>query len=161
PVCHLVFENINKDESRHIAVDFSVLDELGHAKLRKLFIDLVGRNASPGLILGAVMYIPLLNRMRNNIVEMGLDPARFYSALNRFTKLGERSEAAARVPLYKVVKWHAGMVINQKHPYHLLANSMVWASERVPARMLPGLPTWFREITYEPVSVGTAGRNVA
>ncbi|MDT4939918.1 MAG: hypothetical protein QOJ34_7 [Pseudonocardiales bacterium] len=161
PVCHQVFEKINNDESRHIAVDFAVLDELGHAKLRKLLIDLVGRNASPGLILGAVMYIPLLNRMRNNIVEMGLDPARFYSALNRFTKLGERSEATARVPLYKVVKWHAGMVINQKHPYHLLANSMVWASERVPARLLPGLPTWFREITYEPVSVGTAGRNVA
>ena len=31
PVCHQVFEKINNDESRHIAVDFEVLDMIGHA----------------------------------------------------------------------------------------------------------------------------------
>lgn len=160
PVCHQVFEKINNDESRHIAVDFEVLDLLGHAKARKLLIDFVGTTVSPSVILGTVMYLPLLNRMRNNIVGMGFDPKRFYVSVNRFKRMGDRGERTARVPLFHVVKWHAGMVVNPRHPYHLLANSMVWASERVPTRLLPGIPSWVREITYEPVSVGT-GRDVA
>lgn len=154
PVCHQVFEKINNDESRHIAVDFEVLNLLGHATTRRLLIDLVGKTASPGLVVGMAMYIPLLNRMRNNIVDMGLQPERLYNAMLRFSKLAERGDHARRVPLYHVIKWQAGMVINPKHPYHLLANSMVWASEKVPAPLLPGLPTWFREITYRPVSSG-------
>jgi hypothetical protein len=160
PVCHQVFEKINNDESRHIAVDFEVLNLLGHARARKLLIDFVGTTVSPSVLLGMLMYLPLLNRMRNNIVAMGFDPTRFYASMDRFTRLGERGEWTARLPLYRVVKWHAGMVVNPKHPYHLLANGMVWASERVPARLLPAVPSWVREITHEPVSVGTK-RDVA
>jgi len=40
-----VFEKINNDESRHLVVDFEVLDMIGHAKIRRLLIDFVGRNA--------------------------------------------------------------------------------------------------------------------
>ncbi len=47
PVCHQVFEKINSDESRHIAVDFEVLNMIGHAKARKLAIDFVGSVLSP------------------------------------------------------------------------------------------------------------------
>ena len=154
PVCHQVFERINNDESRHIAVDFEVLNMLGHAKARKLAIEFVGNVASPGLIVGAVMYLPLLNRMRNNIVGMGLDPERLYAAMSRFKKLGERGEWTPRVPLYQVLKWHAGMVVNSRHPYHLLANSMVKASDLVPTFLLGPIPTWFKELTYEPISAG-------
>jgi hypothetical protein len=156
PVCHQVFEKINNDESRHIAVDFAVLDMIGHATVRRLAVEFVGRFASPGLIIGMLMYMPLLNRMRNNIVGMGLQPERLYAAMERFEKLGARGESTHRVPLYQVVRWHARMVTNPRHPYHLLANSMVWASAQVPARLLPAVPTWFREITYVPVSRGTA-----
>ena len=46
PVCHQVFEKINNDESRHIAVDFEVLDMIGHAHARKL-ADRVRRPTSP------------------------------------------------------------------------------------------------------------------
>jgi hypothetical protein len=161
PVCHQVFERINNDESRHIAVDFIVLDMLGHAKARKLMVDFVGNVASPGLIIGMVMYLPLLNRMRNNIVAMGFDANRFYSALSRFTRFGERGDYTERLPLYQVVKWHAGMVINPRHPYHLLANGMVWASDRIPQRLLPGVPVWVREVTHQPVSRGLVRRRQA
>jgi hypothetical protein len=162
PVCHQVFEKINNDESRHIAVDFEVLDRLGHARARKLAIDFVGNLASPGLIIGAAMYIPLLNRTRNSIVEMGLDPERLYAALGRFKKLGERGDGAPRLPLYQVVKWHAAMVTDPRHPYHLLANSMVWVSDRLPTALMPTIPTWFRELTYQPVSTGvTAAERAA
>lgn len=161
PVCHQVFDKINNDESRHIAVDFEVLDMIGHARARKLAIEFVSSVASPGLIVGMIMYLPLLNRMRNNLVDMGLQPERLYAAMSRFKKLGERGEATNRVPLYQVLKWHSAMVINPKHPYHLLANSMLWASERYPRVLLKPIPTWFREIRYEPVSRTTKIADIA
>lgn len=154
PVCHQVFERINNDESRHIAVDFEVLNMLGHARARRLAIEFVANVASPGLIVGAVMYLPLLNRVRNEIVGMGFEPERLYGAMNRFKKLGDRGEWTHRLPLYQVLKWHSAMVVNSRHPYHLLANAMVVASDFYPKFLLKPIPTWFRELTYEPVSRG-------
>ena len=80
PVCHQVFEKINNDESRHLVVDFEVLDVIGHATARRLAVDFVGNIASPALIIGALMYVPLLNRALNEITEMGLDPERLRNA---------------------------------------------------------------------------------
>src|SRR5712672_3230950 len=78
PVCHQVFEKINNDESRHIAVDFEVLNMIGSAKARRLAIEFIGNVASPGLIIGALMYAPLLNRVRNELGAMGMEPERLY-----------------------------------------------------------------------------------
>jgi len=155
PVCHQVFAKINNDESRHIAVDFEVLNRLGHANVRKLAIEFVGTVATPALIVGALMYIPLLNRVRNEVTGMGFEPERLYAAMNRFTRLGERGENTNRVPLYQVLKWHSAMVVNPKHPYHLLANTMVRLSDFYPRALLKPIPTWFKELTYEPVSKTT------
>lgn len=152
PVCHQVFEKINNDESRHIAVDFEVLNMIGNAQARKLLIDFVGAVASPGLIIGALMYVPLLNRMRNNIVDMGLDPERLYAAMARFERLGARGEHTWKVPLYQVLKVHSAMVVNPKHPYHLIAIPMVKLSDAYPKALFRPIPSWFKELTYEPVS---------
>src|SRR5271166_5819579 len=84
PVCHQVFEKINNDESRHIAVDFDVLNMIGHGKARRLAVEFVGNVASPAVIVGAVMYVPLLNRVRNEIIGMGMEPERLYNAMKRF-----------------------------------------------------------------------------
>ncbi|CAN3127555.1 ferritin-like domain-containing protein [Mycobacterium sp. smrl_JER01] len=152
PVCHQVFEKINNDESRHIAVDFEVLNMIGHADLRRLAIEFVGNVATPGLIIGALMYIPLLNRIRNEIVGMGLEPERLYNAVKRFQTLGERGEFTHRVPTYRVLRRHAAMVVKPRHPYHLLANSMVWASDLYPRVLLKPIPSWFKELTHEPAA---------
>jgi hypothetical protein len=89
-------------------------------------------------------------------------PERLYTALLRFRKLGERGDATHRVPLYQVLKVHADMVVNSKHPYHLLANTMVTLSEHYPQRLFRPIPTWFKELTYEPVSKGvTKGMDAA
>jgi hypothetical protein len=104
PVCHQVFEKINNDESRHLAVDFDVLDMIGHAKARQLAIQFVGNVASPAIIVGALMYVPLLNRALNNIVGMGMERERLYNAMMRFKSLGERSDFTWRVPTYQVLK---------------------------------------------------------
>ena len=81
---------------------------IGHAKARKLAIEFVGNVASPGLIIGALMYVPLLNRVRNEIAGMGMEPERLYNAMKRFKQLGERGERTWRVPAYQVLKRHAG-----------------------------------------------------
>ncbi|OBF19816.1 ferritin-like domain-containing protein [Mycobacterium kubicae] len=152
PVCHQVFEKINNDESRHIAVDFAVLDMIGHATARRLAIEFVGTVATPGLIIGALMYIPLLNRIRNEMAGMGMEAERLYNAVKRFKQLGERGESTPRVPAYRVLRRHAAMVVNPQHPYHLLANSMVWLSERYPRPLLKPVPSWFKELTYRPAA---------
>ncbi|MGE5695395.1 MAG: ferritin-like domain-containing protein [Candidatus Sericytochromatia bacterium] len=152
PVCHQVFEKINNDESRHLVVDFEVLDMIGHAKARQLAIQFVGNVASPAIIIGALMYVPLLNRALNTIVGMGMEPERLYHAMMRFKQLGERGEASWRVPTYQVLKRHAAMVVNPSHPYHLLANSMVWLSDRYPRALLRPIPSWVKELTHEPAA---------
>jgi rubrerythrin len=139
PVCHQVFEKINNDESRHLVVDFEVLDMIGHAKVRRLLIDFVGRNATPGVVIGAIMGAPLINRIRNEAVK-------------RFKELGDRGESTRRVPTYRFLRRYAGVVTNPRHPYHLLANSMVWLSDRYPRPLLPSVPSWVNEVTHEPAA---------
>ncbi len=152
PVCHQVFEKINNDESRHIAVDFAVLDIIGQSSLRRLAVEFVGSVASPGLIIGALMYMPLLNRMRNNIIDMGLQPEKLYNAVKRFKTLGERGRTTWRVPTYQILKLHSRMVVNPGNPYHWVANPMVWASDRYPRALLRPIPSWFKELTHKPAA---------
>lgn len=152
PVCQEVFKKINADEARHLAVDFQVLDLLGHARLRKIIIDTVGTTVKPSLLIGVLVYIPLLNKMRDNIVEMGVDEERLYVAMRRFKKVGERSPFARRLPMYQFIKWHGGVVINRAHPYHLVADGLVKVTSHIPKRFLGDQPTWSKELTYEPVA---------
>lgn len=152
PVCHQVFEKINNDESRHLAVDFAVLELIGHADARTLAIEFVGSVASPGVIIGALMAVPLFNRVRNEIIGMGLDPERLYTALLRFKQLGERGERTWRVPAYQVVKRYSGLVANPRSPYHLLANPAVRLSGFYPKALLKPVPSWFKELTYDPAA---------
>jgi hypothetical protein len=151
PVCHEVFRKINADESRHIAVDFQVLDMIGAAPLRRLLIQSAGL-VKPSLLLGALIYIPLLNKMRDNIVAMGLDEQKLYNAVNRFTSIGERSTNTRRVPLYHVIKMQAAMVTDRSHPYHYLADLLVGITGLIPKRVLGATPSWAKELTHEPVS---------
>ena len=104
------------------------------------------------LLLGIASYFPLLNKMRDNIVEMGVDEERLYGAMRRFQAVGERSEWARRLPMYQIVKFHGSMVINRNHPYHLLADALVKITARIPDRLLPSQPTWSKELTYEPAA---------
>ncbi|WP_279102445.1 ferritin-like domain-containing protein [Gordonia bronchialis] len=151
PICHAVFRKINADESRHLAVDFYALDMIGSARLRKLLIESVGSVLSPAVIIGALMYVPLLNKMRDNIVDMGLAEDRLYDAMARFKKNGERGNGK-RLLTYQVLKYHAGWVINRDSPYHYFADAMVRVTDLYPRFLLRPQPTWSKELTYEPVA---------
>ncbi|MGJ0119858.1 ferritin-like domain-containing protein [Williamsia sp. MIQD14] len=152
PICQDAFKHINADESRHLAVDFAVIELLGGATMRKLLVDTVGAWMNPSLIIGTLRYIPLLNKMRDNIVTMGVDEERLYSAMKRFKKVGQRNPAALRVPMYRFIQWHGDMVIDRSHPYHLLADRLVKISQHYPTRTLNSSPTWSKELTYEPIA---------
>jgi len=153
PICHEVFAKINSDESRHLAVDFHVLDMMGGAPMRKLLVQMAATLDPRIVVLGMAMYIPLLNRVRDNVIAMGLSESKLYQAFKRFAVVGGRSAATKRLPTFHILKAQANMVVDRSHPYHLLADALVRASDLIPSRLLPKTPTWARELTHEPVSV--------
>ncbi|MDR3662940.1 MAG: ferritin-like domain-containing protein [Mycobacterium sp.] len=152
PVAQEVFKRINSDESRHLAVDFEVMDLLGHADLRKLAVDFVGSWMNPALVIGALSYFPLLNKMRDNIVAMGVNEERLYQAMRRFRSVGERSEFVHRVPMYRFISWHSKKVIDRSSKYHWIADSLVKVTGVIPMPLVRYTPTWSDELTYEPVA---------
>ena len=95
PVCHQVFEKINNDESRHLAVDFEVLDMIGNAKARRLLDRLRRQRRLPGS-----------HHRRDHVrarcstgcatrsSAMGMEPERLYKAVKRF----KNSVIAASTP---------------------------------------------------------------
>ena len=152
PVAQEVFKRINSDESRHLAVDFEVMDILGHANVRKLAVDFVGSWMNPALVIGTLSYIPLLNKMRDNIVAMGVNEERLYQAMRRFRSVGERSDYVNRVPMYRFISWHSKKVIDRSSKYHWLADSLVKVTGVIPMPLVRYTPTWSEELTYEPVA---------
>jgi hypothetical protein len=153
PLCHEVFRHINADESRHIAVDFQVLELIGAGSMSRILVRSAGA-LKPQLLFGLMVYIPLLNKMRDNIVAMGLSEKRLFNAAKRFITNGERGRYTKRIPEYHVFKAHARMTIDRSNPYHrVLADPLVRLSDLVPKRLIGDkLPTWARELTHEPVA---------
>lgn len=153
PICHEVFRHINSDEARHIAVDFQVLELIGAGPLHKLLIESVAL-LQPQVVLGLIIvFTPLINKMRDNIVAMGLPEQKLYNAVKRFAAIGGRGPHTARIPAYHVLKAQAAMVIDRSSPYHrLLADPMVKITSLVPARLLGKPQSWVDELTHEPVA---------
>lgn len=153
PVCHQAFEKINDDESRHLGVGFTVLEMQGHGELYKLAIRAAGTLMRPTLILGILSYLPLLNKMRDNIVEMGLPEESLYKVMKKFETIGGRTAEGRRNPWYQIISRHGRVMIDRKnYYYHVPVDAMVKASAYIPKRMLPPIPTWVKELTWNPVA---------
>ncbi|RDI42155.1 reductase [Nocardia mexicana] len=152
PLCHEVFRHINSDESRHLAVGFQVLEQLGAGPMRRLVIETAGFAARPSFVLGALLYAPLLSRMAANIVALGLDEEKLWNAVRRYETVGERSPNIRRVPLYHVVRYHAMATINRIQPVQLAVDALNAGIDRFPVRVLGRPPSWSKELTYDPVA---------
>jgi len=152
PLCHEVFRHINSDESRHLAVGFQVLDMLGAGPMRKIVIEGAGTLMRPSLMLGILVYSPLLTRMISNITAMGLSEDKLYSAVRRFDKAGERSSNTRRLPAFHVVKYHFDLAINHRQPFQFVAQQMGTVIDLFPTALLGKVPSWSKELTHEPVS---------
>lgn len=153
PVAQEVFRFINADESRHLAVDYEVMDLLGHASARKLATEFVGSIARPSLLVGMLTYMPLLNKMRDNIVAMGVDEEKLYGAMRKYRSVGDRSEFVRRLPMFQVVSYHGRLAIDRGNwPYHAVADGLVKATSLIPFNLVHRTPTWSSELTYEPAA---------
>jgi hypothetical protein len=150
PLCHAVFAKINADEARHLGVGFHVLEELGRGPLWKLGIEFAGRLLSPRLLLGILAYLPLLNRMRDNLVALGLEEEKLYGAIAKFERIGGTPQGK-RNPWYQLISRHGRLVVQRRYRfYHVPVDALVKLSNHYPRRLVRPIPTWVRQITWNP-----------
>src|SRR5690606_15058869 len=104
PVCHDVFRHINSDEARHIAVDFQVLWLIGAGPLHKLLIDSIALVQPQVVLRLIIVFTPLINKMRDNIVAMGLPEQKLYSEVTRFGTIDSHGQFTSRIRAFHVLK---------------------------------------------------------
>ena len=153
PVCHQAFEKINDDETRHLGGGFSVMEMQGRGKTFIGAAKMLAPLLDPRLMLGIASYVPLLNKMRDNIITMGLPEERLYAAMAKFEKIGGRTEDGRRNPWFQVIRQHARFVVDRNNrAYHLPVDGMVKLTGLIPRRALPAVPSWVKELTYQPTA---------
>lgn len=150
PVCHQAFELINGDEARHLGVGFSVMEAQG---FNKTFIELsrmAAKAVDPRMILGILAYLPLINKMRDNVIKLGLAEQKLYNAMNKFQRIGGRTVEGRRNPWYQIINWHARMMVNRNNKmFHIPVDGMVSITDKIPEESLPKIPTWIYELSAE------------
>ena len=150
PVCHEAFKLINADEARHLGVDFHVLEMLGKGPLYRNSIKALGSVLNPKLILGIAAYAPLLNRMRDNIVALGLPEEKLSNAMLKYKKIGG-TEQGRRNAWFQIISRHGEFVVDRSNKfYHVPVDALVKLSNHYPRRLLRPLPTWFNQLSWKP-----------
>ena len=153
PVCHAAFDRINGDEARHLAVGFTVMEQQGVDKTAMQLMRMCAPMVDPRLLLGIAVYVPLLNKMRDNIIELGLPEKKLYDVMAKFGKIGGRTREGRRNPWFQVIQHHARVVINRRnHLYHVPVDAMVRVTGQIPKEALPPVPTWVNELTWRPAA---------
>lgn len=153
PLCHEVFTRINDDESRHLGVGFSVMEMQGRGKSVIRMIQMLGPMVDPRLMLGILSYLPLLNKMRDNLMELGLPEEKLYSAMNKFEKIGGRTSDGRRNPWYQIIYRHGRIMVNRSNWfYHMPVDALVQLTGKIPRKLLPAVPTWVNELTWRPTA---------
>lgn len=152
PLCHEVFRSINADEARHLGVDFHVLEMLGYPPIYRQLLGWAGTMLDPRMMLGILSYLPLLNRMRDNIVALGLSEDRLYEAMRKYRRVGGTPQGR-RNPWFQTISHHAAVVIDRRNwLYHLPMDALVRLTNHIPERLLPEAPSWVRELTWRPTA---------
>lgn len=152
PLCHEVFERINNDESRHLAVDFHVLELLGQGDQPDPRRAAVRALTNPGVLTSIPIAIPLFTKMRNNLVAMGLDETRLYAAIERYGQLASRNDSATNNHSYRVLRHFSGDVIDEDSWLTALAEVLVGITDAIPRAALGRPPSWIASLTHEPVA---------
>jgi hypothetical protein len=152
PLCHAVFERINNDESRHLAVDFHVLAMLGERAGDASALRLLRSLANPGVLTGVPIALPLLTKMRNNLVEVGLGEERLHAAVERFGQLAGRDGRANQNRSYGVLHHYSDAIVDDTSWIHALSEVLVTLTDSIPSRALGRPPSWVSELTHEPVA---------
>jgi hypothetical protein len=151
PVCHQAFAKINEDEARHLGVGFSVMEMQGLNKSTIQLARMVLPLVDPRLLLGIAIYLPLLSKMRDNIVKLGLPEKRLYEVMKKFGQIGGRTPEGRRNPWFRIVRAHAVVVMDRsRRYYHVPVDALVRLIDRIPKHRLPAVPRWVFELTWRP-----------
>ncbi|RTL27137.1 MAG: ferritin-like domain-containing protein [Burkholderiales bacterium] len=150
PVCHQAFDKINADEARHLGVGFHVMEMQGYNKTFIQLARMVLPLLDPRLLIGILIYLPLLNKMRDNIVKLGLPEKKLYDVMKKFGQIGGRTREGRRNPWFIIINSHAKVVMNRsKRFYHAPVDLMVRLIDRIPQKWMPGVPRWVHELTWK------------
>jgi hypothetical protein len=153
PLCQEVFRHINSDESRHISVDFEVLEYIGAGGV---VTNLVTTAAllDPRVVLGMlVVFAPLINKARDNMVAMGLDEQQLITALRRYGKIGGRGKFTRRLLTFQALRIVGDMIADRHHPYHrFFADPMVRITDHVPLKVLGKPQSWVKSLGDQAVA---------
>lgn len=153
PVCHQAFEKINDDESRHLGVGFTVMEMQGYNKTTIQLVKMMGPIVDPRLLLGIAAYFPLLNKMRDNIVALGLPEEQLYAVMKKFEKIGGRTRDGRRNPWFQLIRRHSHWMVNRNNKlYHVPVDAAVKLTSYIPKQALPPVPTWVKELTWKPAA---------
>lgn len=153
PVCHQAFELINGDEARHLGVGFSVMEAQGFNKTTIELAQMAGRVLDPRLILGILAYLPLINKMRDNIVKLGLPEEKLYQAMDKFNRIAGRTKEGRRNPWFQIIRFHSRVTVNRNNKwFHKPVDAMVSITDKIPEKSLPKVPSWIYELTSEPTA---------
>jgi hypothetical protein len=143
---------INADEARHLGVDFHVLEMLGHGPLYRQTLEFVARMLDPRLLIGIASYLPLLNKMRDNLVELGLKEEKLYTAVQKYERIGG-TPGGRRNPWFRLISRQGRWVIDRTNrTYHVPVDALVRLTAKIPSRALPPVPTWVRQLTWKPAA---------
>ena len=152
PLCHDVFERINNDESRHLAVDFHVLGMLGAQSEGNSTWEPALDLFKPGVLASVPIGLPLFTKMRDNLIRMGLDPERLEASIERFGQLAAREPAATNNPSYRRLRYATPRLFEEDHWINALAQVLMAITDRIPTGALGKPPSWIDQLTHEPVA---------
>lgn len=151
PVCHEAFEKINNDESRHLGVGFTVMEMQGHSSTSIEMVRVLGRTLKPATLLGLAVYFPLLSKMRDNVVKVGLPEEKLYAAMEKFQRIGGRTRAGRKNPFFRLISQHIKIAVDRNQKlYHTPVDLLVRLTDMIPRRALPKKPAWVGDVTWRP-----------
>lgn len=151
PVCHEAFAKINDDESRHLGVGFAVMEMHGEGMAKIAMVRLLGRILEPRTLLGMAVYFPLLNKMRDNVIKIGLPEEKLYAAMAKFEKIGGRTEAGRKNINFRRVSSHMKIMADRRNKlYHVPVDLMVKVIDKIPQCVMPKKPSWAGDVTWKP-----------
>ena len=154
PVCHQAFDLINGDEARHLGVGFTVIEEQGMNKTVIELSKMAARIIDPRLMLGILSYLPLLNKMRDNVMKMGLPEEKLYKAMQKFERIAGRTKDGRRNPWFQIINLNAKVMVDRSNTfYHKPIDGLVRLADKIPEQHLPKVPSWVGELTPEPTAI--------
>lgn len=123
PLCRVVFERINADEARHLAMDFYMLEHYGQQfSVLSNTLDMLRSVASPESLYALFFgYFPTLTRSQGSLGRMGVDARDVQRAMERYVSLGHTNRAVSRHPTYRVMRrYMSGLLQGRDNLGHAL-----------------------------------------